>query len=263
MLRITQTAPTVAALMGFSMPKEADLPNEIVLNLAKEYFDNKPIDRVLMYNPDAIALWLYRKYTELFTPVIQSTQIALPIHSVMPCVTPVCFASMYTGLMPEGHGIRTYAKPVLTATTLFDAAIAAGKRPIIISENGASVSKIFLERNMDYIICDTVEECNERTLEVIAADKHDLIVVYNGNYDSNMHKSGPESEISLASLRHNAESFKRLTSAANSAWSDKRFITAFLPDHGCHEIDGGCGSHGLDMPEDMDIIHFYNLHKPQ
>jgi hypothetical protein len=28
-------------------------------------------------------------------------------------------------------------------------------------------------------------------------------------------------------------------------------------DHGCHEIDGGCGSHGLDMPEDLNIVHLY------
>lgn len=28
-------------------------------------------------------------------------------------------------------------------------------------------------------------------------------------------------------------------------------------DHGAHEIDGGCGSHGLDMPEDINICHLY------
>jgi hypothetical protein len=28
-------------------------------------------------------------------------------------------------------------------------------------------------------------------------------------------------------------------------------------DHGCHEIDGGHGSHGLDMPEDINIVHLY------
>ncbi|MEE0929226.1 MAG: hypothetical protein UIG59_08550 [Acutalibacteraceae bacterium] len=32
---------------------------------------------------------------------------------------------------------------------------------------------------------------------------------------------------------------------------------AYAMDHGCHEIDDGCGSHGLDMPEDINICHFY------
>ena len=35
---------------------------------------------------------------------------------------------------------------------------------------------------------------------------------------------------------------------------EKRIFAAM--DHGCHEIDGGCGSHGLDMPED--ILQFYS-----
>ena len=38
-------------------------------------------------------------------------------------------------------------------------------------------------------------------------------------------------------------------------------VFAFLPDHGCHEIDGNLRSHGLDMEEDMNIIHFYGFEK--
>ena len=33
----------------------------------------------------------------------------------------------------------------------------------------------------------------------------------------------------------------------------------FAMDHGCHEIDGNCGSHGLDMDEDFNIVHFYKI----
>ncbi len=260
-LRITQTSSTIATLMGFSMPADADTPNQVVMDIAKEYFDGNSVDKVLMYNPDAIALWLYQKYTDLFTPTIQSSQIALPIHSVMPSVTPVCFASMYTGLLPEKHGIQSYKKPVLKVTTLFDAAIAAGKKPIIISQWGASITEIFKERKMDYISFGTAEECNKKAIEVLKENKHDLIIVYNGNYDSTMHKSGPESEDSLNVLKENAKAFKLLTETAQKVWDNNNYITAFLPDHGCHEIDGNCGSHGLDMPEDMDIIHFYNFHK--
>ena len=31
-------------------------------------------------------------------------------------------------------------------------------------------------------------------------------------------------------------------------------------DHGCHEIDGGAGAHGLDMPEDINITHLYKAY---
>ena len=259
-LRITQTAETIAQLMGFSMGEAADVSNDIVVQTAHQQWNGKTAQRAFLYNPDAIALWLYQKYPTLFTDVIASSQMALPVYSVMPSVTPVCFASMYTGLNPSEHGIQAYVKPVLSVPTLFDRAIAAGLRPIIISTEGDSISKIFLERNMDYIICKTHDECNAHAARILAEDNHDLIVVYNGNYDSQMHRSGPEAEDALAQITHNAKAFRDLSAIAQKAWAGKTGVAAFLPDHGCHEIDGNLGSHGLDMEEDMNIIHFYQFY---
>ena len=259
-LRITQTAATVAELMGFSMPEGTDVPNEIVVNAAQKKLAGRKVQRALLYNPDAIALWLYQKYTQLFEPVIHNSEMALPVYSVMPSVTPVCFASMYTGLEPKDHGIQAYVKPVLTVPTLFDAAIQSGHRPVIISTEGDSISKIFLERDMDYIICATPDECNAKAEQVLEADQHDLIVVYNGNYDAVMHRYGPEAEDALAQLRHNGQAFEKLSAIAKKVWAGKPGMAAFLPDHGCHEIDGQLGSHGLDMSEDMNIIHFYQFY---
>lgn len=260
-LRITQTAATVAALMGFCMSKKADIPNDLVLDAAHTRLGQQPIQRALLYNPDAVALWLYQKYPQLFREVIRNSCMTLPVYSVMPSVTPVCFASMYTGQNPADHGIQAYVKPVLKVETLFDAALAAGKKPIIISTEGDSISKIFLEREMDYIICKTPDECNENALRVIQQDQHDIVVVYNGNYDATMHRWGPEAEESLAQLEHNARSFETLSRAAMNTWKGKPSMAAYLPDHGCHEIDSNLGSHGLDMPEDMNIVHFYNFFK--
>ena len=88
---------------------------------------------------------------------------------------------------------------------------------------------------------------------------YDLICVYNGNYDGTMHKHGPESAEALDALRHNTAAFAALADAVREHWQGRRTLIAFAPDHGCHEIDGDCGSHGLDMPEDMNIIHFYGM----
>ena len=257
--RITQTAATVATLMGFSMSSAADAPNETILAEARSRLGEGKLQRALLYNPDAIALWLYHKYTDHFAEVQENATLMLPVYTVMPSVTPVCFASMYTGLQPADHGIQAYVKPVLQVQTLFDAALAAGLRPIIISTAGDSISKIFLEREMDYIICQTPDECNEQALKIIAEDRHDIIVVYNGNYDAKMHRTGPEAPEALAQLRHNSLSYQALAQAAKRAWAGKPSMTAYLPDHGCHEIDGDLGSHGLDMPEDMNIVHFFNF----
>lgn len=260
-LCISQICRTVTELMGFDTPEAAAPANSVILDAAGKFFGGEKVERALLYNPDAVALWLYMKYTELFSDVVCRASIALPTLSVMPSVTPVCFASMYTGLMPEKHGIMSYTKPVLKVETIFDSAIKAGKKPIIISTEGDSISKIFLERDMDYIICETPDECNLHAERILREDKHDIVVVYNGNYDGTMHRYGPESEESLAALTHNASAYAKLHDIADEAWTGRRRLCAFLPDHGCHEIDGGCGSHGLDMAEDMNIIHFFDFGK--
>lgn len=72
-----------------------------------------------------------------------------------------------------------------------------------------------------------------------------------------MHKNGPEAEASLEALRQNGEDFADLVDLALEKWGGHRVFYGFCPDHGCHEIDGGCGSHGLDMDEDMNVIHGY------
>ncbi len=258
-LCLTGVAGAAAAVLGVDPPRSAVSPLEAVVKGAERAFRGEKADRVLLYNPDAVALWLYQKYTPLFQEVMLRTQLAMPLRSVMPSVTPVCFASMYTGAMPEVHGIQAYEKLVLRTDTLFDALIRAGKRPAIVSTEGDSISKIFLEREMDYFLYQTPEECNRKALELIAEDRYDLITVYNGDYDAAMHRHSPEGEPALEALRRNAAAFAELSDATERCWGGHNTLVAFAPDHGCHEIDGGLGSHGLEMEEDMNIIHFYGF----
>lgn len=256
---ITSLAPTVARVMGFEAPRTAGAPNRALLDLAGRALNDRFADRALLYNPDAIAHYLFARHTDDFLPVLRHAPLALPMQSVMPSVTPVCFASMYTGALPEVHGIRSYVKPVLTADTLFDAALRSGLRPAIVSTAGDSISKIFLERAMDYFIFDTVQEVNEKAAQLIEEDEHDILVVYNGDYDATMHRFSPESEEALGALRSNITAFDSLCARAYECWTAHDALVAFAPDHGCHPIDGGLGSHGLDMPEDMLIPHFYGF----
>ena len=253
---LTTVTQTVAEIMGV---EKGNHTNPLLLSLKDKKLSGRNADRAVLYNPDAVALWLYQKYTELFTDAVLSSDIAMPVLSVMPSVTPVCFASMYSGVLPEIHGIKKYEKPVLTVNTIFDTFIKAGKKCAIVSTAGDSISCIFLERNMDYFIYETPEEVNEKALSLIEEDNYDLIVIYNGNYDGTMHKFGPESEESISALKHNLAFYKELVDKIKSEWKNHDVLYGFLPDHGCHEIDGGCGSHGLDMEEDMNIIHFYGI----
>ena len=256
---ISSVKASALEIAGIEKPENIENPNPVLTALAEKKLGNEKVDRVVIYNPDAVALWVYQKYTSMFTKAALCSDVALPMLSVMPSVTPVCFASMYSGVMPDIHGIKRYEKPVLTVNTIFDSFVKAGKKAAIVSTAGDSISTIFLNRNMEYFIYDTPEEVNAKALELIDEDRFDLIVIYNGNYDGTMHKFGPEAPESLAALEMNIDFYSELVEKINSEWKDHKVFYGFCPDHGCHEIDGGCGSHGLDMEEDLNVIHFYGI----
>ena len=259
---LTSVAPTVAEIMGMEASESMAEKNSILLKLAEKKLGGKKADRAVLYNPDAVAMWLYQKYTDLYADALFASDIALPILSVMPSVTPVCFGSMYTGAMPDYHGIKRYEKPVIKVDTLFDVCIRSGKKPVIVSTEKASISMIFLEREMDYFIYDTYDEVYEKALELIEEDIYDLIVIYNGEYDDKMHGRGPEAEASMNALKSNLAFYTKLVDKIKTEWKSHDVLYGFMPDHGCHEIDGGYGSHGIEMGDDMNIMHFYGI-KPE
>lgn len=249
--------------MGIDAPREAAAPNPDMVKYIDEAFGGAKADRVFMYNPDAIAQWIYEKYPQHCEEAKAKAELEVPLQSVMPSVTPVCFGTMYTGAQPSVHGIAAYEKPVITIDTIFDALIRAGKKPALIAYGQASLGKIYLERDMDYYYVPemgSVDEVNAIAAELILKDEHDFIVLYNGNYDKMMHRCGPESIEALSELHANSRTFSMFSTMIQSHWKKHNTLVGFAMDHGCHEIDENSGSHGLDTDEDLNIVHLYKAY---
>lgn len=251
---------TLCYAMGIESPSESAEKNAELSSYIDKMLSGNKVDRIFMYNPDAIGQWLFEKYPVLFESAEACTDIKIPLCSVMPSVTPVCFGTMYTGAQPSVHGIQKYEKPVIQIDTIFDALIRCGKKPVIIAYGNSSLSKIYLEREMDYFVFDTIEQVNAKAVELILKDKYDFYVVYNGNYDTAMHKNGPESIVSLSEIRANCRFYAMFCELIREHWKNHNTLVGFAMDHGCHEIDGESGSHGLDMPEDLNITHLYKIY---
>lgn len=248
---ISSVCATVLTALGIALPDGIAAPNDELTELVKGS------QKAVIYNPDAVAWWLYEKYPQMFDGAKECSEKIFRLRSVMPSVTPVCFATMYTGIMPEKHGIMKYEKPVLTVDTMFDYLIKAGKKPAIVSTEGDSISKIFLERGMDYFIYKTKLMVNLKAEQLIRSGRYDVIVIYNGDYDGTMHANGPEHRKSLNHLKQNVATYSKLVRLIKNTYKDEKVFYGFCPDHGCHEIDGKRGSHGLEMEEDMNVIHLY------
>lgn len=246
-----------AQIMGIPAPECANTANPDLLAFANQAFSGEKADRVFLYNPDAIGQWLCEKYPEMLSEVTDRTELTLPLHSPMPPKTPVCFGTMYTGAQPEVHGIQKYEKPRITIDTLFDALLRAGKRPVIIAYAAASMGLIFNGRDMDYYVFDNISQVNAKAAQLILEDQHDFYAIYNGNYDRLVHEYGPEDPHTLGELRINAHTFGTFCEMIHTHWRHHRTLMGFCPDHGCHLVRPGKGSHGLDIPEDREIYHYY------
>ena len=263
-ISMTQVAASIAHAMGAEAPNQAGHSIPMVDAFVETMLGGKKADRVLIYNPDCIGMWLYQKYTDLFIPVTNAVQLAVPAATVSPSWTPVCFASMYTGTLPEVHGIRSYVRPVITTDTLFDSLARSGKKAALVAVDNSSMALIFQNREIDYYIEPDDAAATEKALELIPQDKYDLIAVYNQEYDDMEHRTSPESPEALDALKRNIRDFGRLTDAVKAHWNGHDTLVCWATDHGCHLIEEGewkgHGTHGEDRPEDINVMHFYGIY---
>jgi predicted AlkP superfamily pyrophosphatase or phosphodiesterase len=248
-------------MMGVS---PLEISEDTIIGALEEYARTKGIGRVdkcLVYAPDAIGTKIHDEHSQLFQRVLDHAPLKVPMRAVFPTVTPVCFASMFTGATPERHGITKYDKPVLQCDTLFDALIRAGKKPAIVAVEGCSISLIFRNREMDYFIETYDEQVVERAIQLIEEDRHDFILAYNQEYDDVLHRTTPYSEEAIRALRNHVSAFDRIARAFEAHWKDYDRLIMFMPDHGAHiSATSGRGTHGEDIPEDMLVNHFVGVY---
>lgn len=262
-ISMTRFASTVALAGGFEAPECAEPPIEWLAQSISECC-GEPFDRVFIYNADCVGQWLYEKYTDFFQPVVKNTLIAVPMCSVDPAVTPVNFATMYTGASPDVHGIKVYEKPVVKTDTLFDSARRSGKQVALVSlYDVGTMTKIFKERDLDYFVANSDGESEAITHRLIDEDKHDFISTYVMDYDYIEHRKGPESPEALNALKAHMDRFGRLVDHIRAAWAKHNTLVIFTTDHGVHAVNenGRLGDHGDNIPEDRNVLHFWGCVK--
>lgn len=248
-------AGNVADIMGLPLPENYAPAISWLTSILKDRLGGNA-DRVVLYHADAVALYIWQQYTNLFAPVYRNSSMAVPFLSTVASVTPVAHASMYTGVDPEVHGIVKYTRPQLTCDTLYDQLIKAGKKVAIVAQHDSSFVHIFKGRELDMFEMATSIETQEKAFELIKEDKYDLISIHVFEYDSAAHAFGPESKEALNALSIEAEGYATVAGLLAKNPGHRTLLT-YSPDHGQHYVEGGRGAHGTKSIEDMNILHFF------
>lgn len=257
---LTRFAPTIADISGVGAPEFS--PSERVEEVKKLVLDKtgkSTVDKVVVYNPDALGAWFVDKYTETFRPLKELSDLRVDYLTMYPPKTPVCFGTMFTGATPEQHGIHAYVKPHLKIDSLFDRWAEAGKKTAMVSVAGQSIPLLFQGRNIDYFLYKTDGAVIDKTVELIHSGEYDVIEAYVMEYDTVMHMTHPKSVFAKSAARRHVRGFERIYNAMKSAYADSDSFLAFAPDHGVHREWYLLGNHGKNIPEDMNLSHFYTV----
>lgn len=265
MPRVSYFAPTLCRLMNIPEPEVSTAePVEKILSEAKHLLNGGPVERCLIFAPDAFGEFLFEGYAEWFEPVIDIAPIQVEASSELPSYTPVSYASMFTGADPRIHGITRYVKPVLSCDTLFDAIPRTGRSVALIAIDGCSNSIIFRGRPIDYFIEPRDSGIQPRALELVCEGVHDVLFVDRQEYDKAVHTTWPHSPEAFSSVRMIIDDFLVLAKAFLRRYSDQNRLVAFVTDHGAHlDPETGKGNHGSDSSLDVKIRHFWGIYEAE
>jgi hypothetical protein len=259
---ITSVTPTLAKLMGCNSPDLASSQylEDVLVSARSKKIDK--IDKCLIFAPDAIGLDLFKRYWSSFDVILQHQPVILQLSSVSPSITPVCYASMFTGLKPREHGIVKKETPVLKCKTIFDVLIEAGKKVAIVTVQDSSIDKIFRDRDIYYFSKKNDLEVIRQTAELVKFEKYDFIVCYNSEYDDILHEETPFTSRAFHAMNRHFQTFDKFVKLINKHWQQYNRLIWFAPDHGSHiDPKTNKGTHGENIPEDMDIQHFIYIKK--
>jgi hypothetical protein len=259
---IASLTPTICGLFRVAPPALVSEPMLAPIRaLSDNLLGNNAISRCLVFCPDALGDHLWSQHQEHVTAIAAHCPQRVPLSSVFPPITPVCFSSVFTGAPPGRHGVQTPDRRPLACDTLFDALLRAGKRVAIVAVEGSSIDRLFRSRAIDYFSEAYDGQVTERVFALFSADAHDLIVVYHQEYDDRLHETHPFSEQCLKALSSHVRSLREFAQGSRRAWAHHRYAIVMAPDHGAHVDEAtGRGDHGLDIPEDMAVSHWYGIY---
>ncbi len=216
-------------------------------------------EKALVFLPDAIGNHLWEIRPEWLKRVAALAPHILEVEAAYPSVTPVCFATMFTGLTPAEHGISRYEKPVLQVETAFDILVQAGKRVALVAVQNSSMDLIFRGRAISYFSMPDDFAVEEQAMNLMNSENYDVVVAYQQAYDDNLHAYGVFSQEALNAAEEHISSFEKVFKVFMEAWKGYKKLILFAPDHGAHNVDGR-GTHGDNVPSDMQLKHFYGFY---
>ena len=102
---LTDITKSLCNAIKIQPPTYATSNIDVLDNFVQQKTCGQGVSKIVVFNPDAIGEWVAQKYKDILQD-IWNADLKVPMRSVVPPKTPVCFASNNTSATPQQHGIQ-------------------------------------------------------------------------------------------------------------------------------------------------------------
>jgi len=244
---LTVVAPTICELLGVPPPPvAADRP------LAPLVEGWGRVERLLVLLIDALGVstWLASRLQMPFLSAVFEQNL-VPLESVVPTKTPVCFATIASGALPPLHQVRA-RQDEFAVPTIFHSFAAARVSNVVVGRAQSSTGLLYAR----YAGAARLSRANrdDRVVALLAQvlrERPRFVFCQLLDLDNAGHAAGPSS----ARSREAAGRCDRRAASICHAAADRGYRLLFLADHGQHDVpqpDGTVrGDHDGSSPADL------------
>lgn len=232
---LAAVAPTICALLGIGPPAAAADPP-----LAPVVAGLGPTRRLLVLLVDALGVATWRACRDEMPWVSARLERRLiALESVIPCKTPVCFATIATGAPPARHGVRARSDD-FAVPSLFASLAQAGRDHVVVGNAHSSTGLLYARYAARARLARSNRDQRVEALarEELEAGRAALIFCQLLAVDNAGHAAGPTSDRS----RQAAAATDRRVAALAAACHERGYHLLLLADHGQHDVRQPDGS---------------------
>lgn len=245
---LTALAPTFCALLG--LPQPPTMPDR---PLAPVLDDLGRVERLLVLLVDALGVetWMRHRARMPFVSALFARRL-IPLESVIPTITPVCFATIASGVQPAIHQVAD-RQGAFAVPTIFTVLGQAGVDHCVVGRAKSSANLLYarfatrsriarsnLDNRVEELVRDELRLGRARFLFCQLLD-----------VDSAGHAGGPSGPESAEACTGTDARAARIFAVAGEAG----YASLLIADHGQHDTgrDGGVrGAHnGVTYPGDL------------
>lgn len=212
------------------------------------------VDRVILFHAGAVGDSTLSHCPAALSAIHRLAPLSYELLAPYPARNAASLAALYGGTISASARGKIAPPP----HTLFAQLQAAGKRCALVAPRDSRLLTLFSAGDVELVTAVGDAAIAAKAVELIKQNNYDLIAVYQNQYDTLLHAGRPFGRRAVKAVDDHIAALDLLASAAQVYYTGNTLL-GFCPDHGCHRTELGLGSHSRNLPQDLNVTHYFGF----